>query len=342
MVKRDERKEWAREKVKGLFYGNITPFTEDLGAIDEHALRANLRHCVKLGASGIGWGGPLAEPDSMTIAERKRGHEILAEEAQRAGVISYAYPATSSFPEVLELAGHANDVGCDLLMLNVPFEWAKTDAMIFDFYKRVAEHAGDIGIMLYDTPHAGYMLPLELMDQICDIPNVCTNKGSGGGVEENLKLLDRLGRRLVISAGTMRDWPAFAEAGFAFPWPTSCHYMVQTPQWQPNLEIFELSARGEYAQARKLVERITPLLDSWSKVYQPFHGRPFGREEHPAAGIKFWLDSIGMKGGAVRPPTQPLSEEERAWMVHDLREHQASGLLKLPAQVAVRAVSEAV
>src|SRR5258708_39355098 len=98
MVKGKERKEWARENLKGLFYGNITPFTEDLGAIDENALRANLRQCVELGATGIGWGGPLAEPDSLTLGERKRGHEILPREARPAGVTSHSYSPTSSFP----------------------------------------------------------------------------------------------------------------------------------------------------------------------------------------------------------------------------------------------------
>src|SRR3982074_1781934 len=127
MGKKREAKEWARENVKGVFHGTTTPFTEDLAAIDEVALRANLRHCVALGADGLGWGGPLAEPHSLTIEERRRGHQILAEEAQRAGILSYAYPVSDGVPATLELSRHAADVGCDLIMVNVPFEWSKTD-----------------------------------------------------------------------------------------------------------------------------------------------------------------------------------------------------------------------
>jgi 4-hydroxy-tetrahydrodipicolinate synthase len=329
MVTKHERKEWAREQVRGLFFGNTTPFTEDLSRIDEEALRANLRHCVELGANGIGWGGPLAEPDSMTLAERKRGHEILAEEAQRGGVVSYAYVATSSFPEVLELARHCNDAGCDLIMLNVPYEWAKTDQMIYDYYVAVCEAAGDVGIMLYDTPHAGYMLPLELQDRICDIPNVCCNKNSERGLEANVRTLVRLGDRVVCSAGTIPEWPALAEAGYRFMAPSSSFYLVQTLEWQPARESYELTMRGDYEAAKALVAGIQPLLDSWIKLYSPFFGRPFGREEHPAAGIKFWEDAIGMRGGPVRPLSEPFSGEDQAWVLRALGEHAASGLLRL-------------
>jgi 4-hydroxy-tetrahydrodipicolinate synthase len=337
MVRKHERKDWARDKVKGLFFGNTTPFSEDLARIDEDALRANLRHCVSLGADGIGWGGPLAEPDSLTLAERKRGHEILAEEAQRGGVVSYAYVATSSFPDVIELARHCDQAGCDLIMLNVPYEWAKTDEMIYDYYVAVSEAAGDVGIMLYDTPHAGYMLPLELQDRICDLPNVCTNKNSERGLEANLRALERLGDRVVCSAGTIAEWPALAEGGYRFMAPSSSFYLVQTEQWQPAREIYEMTMRGDFAGAKAMVARIQPLLESWTKLYSPFFGRPFGREEHPAAGIKFWEDAIGMKGGPVRPLTKPFSAEDQAWVVRELGEHSASGLLRLPRPIPVPA-----
>jgi 4-hydroxy-tetrahydrodipicolinate synthase len=337
MVKRQERKEWAREAVKGLFFGNTTPFTEDLSRIDEDALRANLRHCAALGANGVGWGGPLAEPDSMTLAERKRGHEILAEEARRAGIVSYAYVATSSFPEVLDLARHCNDAGCDLIMLNVPYEWAKTDEMIYDYYVAVSEAAGDVGIMLYDTPHAGYMLPLELQDRICEIPNVCCNKNSERGLEANVRTLERLGDRVVCSAGTIPEWPDLARAGYRFMAPSSSFYLVQTLEWQPAREIHELTMRGDFDGARERADRIQPLLDSWIKLYSPFFGRSFGHEEHPAAGIKFWEDVIGMRGGSVRPLAKPFPAEDREWVVRDLNEHVAAGRFKLPHPVLVPA-----
>lgn len=330
MPKRNEAKEWAKESVRGVFFGNTTPFTEDLSAIDEDALQRNLEHCVALGADGIGWGGPLAEPSALTLAERKRGHEILAEVAQKAGIVSYAYPTSDSIPDTVDLSRHAADVGCDVLMLNVPFEWMKTDSMIYEFYELVSEKAGDIGIMLYNTPHSGYILPLELMDRIANIPNVCCHKGSGGSFEENVAQLKLLGDRVVISAGGPADWPRYAAAGFQQMPPTSAAYMLQTKDWQPIQAVYDLSAAARYDQAWEICRKLEPLYATWRKVYATLFGREFGREEHPAGGIKAWQDLIGMAGGPVRPLTSPFSAEDREWLVRDLSAHVASGLLKLP------------
>jgi 4-hydroxy-tetrahydrodipicolinate synthase len=334
MVKKHEAKDWARERVKGIFHGTTTPFTKNLTAIDEDALRANLRHCVRLRADGLGWGGPLAEPHSLSVDERKRGHQILAEEATRAGVLSYAYPVSDSIPETLDLSRHAADVGCDLIMVNVPFEWSKTDQMIYEFFELVSEAAGDIGIMLYNTPHSGYILPLDLMDKICDLPNVCTHKGSGETLAQNLALKARVGDRIVVSGGTPLDWPDYAEAGFQFFPPSSAAYMLQSEGWQPLREMWQLAAAGRLEEARAISAQLEPLVMTWRKIYSALFGRPFGREEHPVAGIKAWEDLIGMAGGGVRPPAAPFPDADREWLMRDLAQHQASGLLKRPAGAA--------
>src|ERR1700730_16281434 len=95
-VKKNEAKEWAKEKFRGLYFEATTPFTLDLKSINEDGLRRNLRHFIKLGANGIGWEGPYAEPFTLSIEERKRGQEILAEEARRGGVVSFASPVCDS------------------------------------------------------------------------------------------------------------------------------------------------------------------------------------------------------------------------------------------------------
>jgi len=328
-MKRNESKEWARERARGVFFGNTSPFTEDLSRIDEAALRRNLRHDIALGANGIGYGGPLAEPFTLSIAERKRGHEILAEEAQRGGVVSYGYPVSDSIPETIELAKHAADVGVDLLMLNVPYEWTKTDDMIFEFFELVSNAAGDIGIMMYNTPHAGYILPLELQDRIADLPNVCVRK-DGRNFEESAQALERLGDRIVVSGGGAKDWPRWAAAGFQLMSPSSTGYLLQTKSWQPINEMYQLTSSGKMKEAQAVCDKIKPLTQTRLEVYaKTFHGRTPGREEHPDAGVKYYEDLIGMAGGPVRRPTTPFPPEARDWLEHELEGHIASGLLKL-------------
>ncbi|HMG44239.1 MAG TPA: dihydrodipicolinate synthase family protein [Acidimicrobiales bacterium] len=328
MVKASERKEWARERCAGLFFGNTTPFTPDLSALDEEGLRHNLRRCVELSADGLGAGGPLGEPYTLTVDERKRVHEILAEEARAAGVVSYAYPVHETLPELLDLVSHCAQVGCDLAMVNVPFEWAKSDGTIYRFFELVCEAAGDMGVMLYNTPHAGYILPPELEDRIVDLPNVCCMKGHDQSVDHVVKVNEAIGDRIVVSAGSVTDWPAYAEAGIVMMSPTSGNYMLQTPGWTPVREMYDLSVQGRLDEARRIYERdLAPLVSSWLRIYAPLFDRPFGREEHPCAGIKAWQDEIGMVGGPARPLTLEFSDEDRTWLRAEIASHVGQGRL---------------
>jgi hypothetical protein len=80
--------------------------------------------------------------------------------------------------------------------------------------------------------------------------------------------------------------------------------------------------------------RIKPLVMTWRKIYAALFGRPFGREEHPVAGIKAWIDLTGMVGGPVRPPAAPFPDSDHEWLTRELAEHEAAGLMsRTPAAV---------
>jgi 4-hydroxy-tetrahydrodipicolinate synthase len=328
MATRSKIQEWARRHVRGLFYGLTTPFTGDGKQIDEEKLRHNIRHCVAMRPDGLGWGGPLAEVFTLTVGERKRGHEILAEEARKAGVCCYAYPVADSIPIALELTAHAASVGCDLVMVNVPFEWTKTQRMITKYYSLMAEAAGPAGIMLYDTPHSGMQLSVDILDELADLPNVCAMKPGFPLDKDNAAaLIDRLGDRVVLSAGSPDTWPAFERLGYQLLPPTSATYMMQTEQWQPIREVIDLCSQHRYDEATELSRRISPLKASWQRVYKSYFERPMGHEEHPVAGIKAWIGYLGMHGGPVREPISPPEPGEFDWIAGELEGHRRSGLL---------------
>jgi dihydrodipicolinate synthase/N-acetylneuraminate lyase len=110
--------------------------------------------------------------------------------------------------------------------------------------------------------------------------------------------------------------------------------MLQSEGWQPIREIWQLAAAGRLGEARALIAHIEPLVVTWRKIYAALFGRPFGREEHPVAGIKAWEDLTGMVGGPVRPPAAPFPDADRVWLERHLAQHQAKGLLKRPAGAA--------
>src|SRR5262249_4790524 len=159
----------------------------------------------------------------------------------------------------------------DLMMVNVPFDFMKTDAMIFEFFQTLDEKSGDIGILLYNSPHSGYLLPLELQDRIVNLPSVCCNKdGANHGLQKDIAARDRLGDRIRFTGGNVTNWPMYAEAGFTMIAPTTAAYMMQTLEWQPIRDLIESSLRGDLETTRRIHALLQPMLETWRIVYSPY------------------------------------------------------------------------
>ena len=72
-------KESAFEKVTGLWVAIPTPFTAD-GLLDEAGIRHSVEYYVSgIEVDGIFCGGVMGEFWSMTVGERRRGHELVAD-----------------------------------------------------------------------------------------------------------------------------------------------------------------------------------------------------------------------------------------------------------------------
>ena len=69
------------EPFHGVLPALITPFTDDGGAIDEHALAAIVDRLVGAGVGGLVPGGSTGEFTTLTTAERRRLVEITVEAA---------------------------------------------------------------------------------------------------------------------------------------------------------------------------------------------------------------------------------------------------------------------
>ena len=75
------QKELAFELVRGLWVAIPTPFTAG-GEVDEEALRTSVEHYIDaLHVDGIYCGGVMGEFWSMSVPERRRVHELVADTA---------------------------------------------------------------------------------------------------------------------------------------------------------------------------------------------------------------------------------------------------------------------
>lgn len=109
-------KEFAFEKVTGLWVAIPTPFTEDLD-IDERGIQRSVEHYIDgIGVDGIFCGGVMGEFWSMTIDERRRVHEIVAD-TTAGRVPLMAQTSSHVFEECLALSDHAEEIGIDLAIV---------------------------------------------------------------------------------------------------------------------------------------------------------------------------------------------------------------------------------
>jgi dihydrodipicolinate synthase/N-acetylneuraminate lyase len=98
------------EPFHGVLPALITPFTEDGGALDADALRANVDRLVTAGVGGLVPGGSTGEFTTLTNAERRRIIEVTVEAAAgRVPVV--AGTGALSTRETVELSVHAQRVG---------------------------------------------------------------------------------------------------------------------------------------------------------------------------------------------------------------------------------------
>src|SRR5918998_3684014 len=140
------------EPFHGVLPALITPFTEDGGAIDTHALAAVVERLIGAGVGGLVPGGSTGEFTTLTNAERRQLTEVTVEAAAgRVPVV--AGTGALSTRETVELSVHAEQAGAAAVMIVPPFYDALSWRELVAHYTAVAD-AIAIPIMYYNLPGA--------------------------------------------------------------------------------------------------------------------------------------------------------------------------------------------
>jgi 4-hydroxy-tetrahydrodipicolinate synthase len=308
-----EAKAWAFANLRGLYVSPLTLFHED-DSLDREGLAFNVDYLVRLGVTGLGYGH--GEPWSLTHEERKTTAEhFLAAAGDR--VKKYVHTFDHSAPDTVDLCNHAAAHGADLVMIEPPYEWAKSEAMISQYYKFIADHT-DIGIILLNTPHSGRIMSNELLDKLADIPAVCAIKDGINDWTTARGHWQTVHDRIVFSLP--REEEALACLMYLkqqVQLGTSAVFCLQTQDWKPVKRYVELAYEGRYEDAFKIWAALGPLRDLWSSMHTVLWS---ANAEHPIVWAKAWCEAMGMKGGKVRAPGRNLEPEVKADFQRRIRE----------------------
>jgi 4-hydroxy-tetrahydrodipicolinate synthase len=308
-----DAKQWARETVKGLWASPLTPFLED-GSIDHEGIGRNVDFLIEAGADGIGFG--FSEPWVMSIKERHEAIETFVG-AARGRVHAYVHITDHSTVETIEFGRHAARLGADAVMAWTPFEWAKSQSMIADFYQHICPQI-PLPVFAYNTPHSGRLMTGQTLDRIADIPNLCALKNAVNSLGASSALKRIAGDRLIVADPLEHNYPlAITELDQQVLLGTTSVYLMQSAAWRPIEEYAAAFRRGDLDEGWRIYHSLDPLRLFWQRMYDVLWDE--AGAVHPIAKLKLWMDEIGMRGGSLRPPFHPVPEDEADAFIKELR-----------------------
>jgi len=137
-------------EFKGVFPAPPTPVTED-GRINEKALRALLDDNIAHGCGGFWMAGSTGEGPILTDEQRDAVARISGETCKGRALVIMQVGAMSTASAV-RAARTARAAGCAAVCCLPPLFFRASERSILDYYKAVADAAGDLPFFVYNLP----------------------------------------------------------------------------------------------------------------------------------------------------------------------------------------------
>src|SRR4051794_39789108 len=139
---RGEARDWAREHLRGVVNVIIPSFTTDLRAINEAAVRHDVRQQLRHGFDGA----LLVSEVSITQPEYREFCEIARDEAAGRQMF-FHHSSWSTLEEAKAALRIAEDTGAEVVLLSSPPNfYPETEQDIYDYTRAICD-ATDLGVM---------------------------------------------------------------------------------------------------------------------------------------------------------------------------------------------------
>jgi 4-hydroxy-tetrahydrodipicolinate synthase len=268
-------------KLHGIIPPTTTPFDAD-GAIDEGAVRAQVRWLLEAGVHGLAVGGSTGEGQTLDQDEVRRLVGLVAEEAAGA-VPVIAGIIVDSTRDAVRRGEAVSGLGVAALQVTpVHYLFRPDDDAMLGHFRAIDEATG-LPIVIYNVVPWSYLSPALLCRIMREVPGVIGVKQSAGDLKllADLMIAAPAGSR-IFSAVDALLYPSFALgahgsiAAILSAAPRAC------------VELWDAVQRGDHGSAHDLHRRLLPLwnamvgdnLPACTKHAQILQGCPGG---HPRA-----------------------------------------------------------
>jgi 4-hydroxy-tetrahydrodipicolinate synthase len=242
-----------RTRWTGVGTALVTPFTRS-GALDEAAVRRLGRRQIDAGIHFLVPCGTTGENPTLTLAERLRIVEILADEA-RGQVPILAGAGGYDTKEVIHLAGEMKTAGATGLLSVTPYYNKPTPEGLFQHYRAIAEST-PLPIILYNVPgRTGVNIDVPTLVRLATIPNIVGVKEASGNMTQMCEVCRAVPADFIVLSGDdALTLPLMAVGGRGIISVASNEIPKEMVQ------MVEAAERNDFAAARAVHARIMPLI----------------------------------------------------------------------------------
>jgi N-acetylneuraminate lyase len=292
-------KERNVKHYNGIIPALITPF-DDRDEINEPVLRQLVDLNIEKGAAGFYVCGSSAEAFLMSMEERKRVFEIVAD--QVSGSVSLiCHVGCISTRGALELAEHAGELGADAISSIPPFYYKFSEEEIKQYYRDLMDHV-DLPMIIYNFPDfSGVSLNSSNAADLFLDPRVMGIKHTSNDMFE-IDKIKGLSDRLLVFSGYDEAWISALAMGADGAIGSTFNVMAEKA-----IAIQRLFGQGRLEEARATQTVVNRIIAELVEV-------------GVFSGIKYLLELQGIDAGETRRPFSPLTEDQKRRM---------SGLLPL-------------
>ncbi|MGG1247685.1 4-hydroxy-tetrahydrodipicolinate synthase [Bacillus spizizenii] len=275
----------------GMIPAMPTPFDKK-GKVDFEAYKHLINHLIDGGMHCLLAGGSTGEYSLMSMEERKSVLKAAVDYSNGRTPIMAGTSAHRT-EDTLELTKYAAEIGADCALVVTPYYMKTSEEGIKNYYKTLAEEAG-IGIVIYHYPAATNVeLSPELIAELSQVNGIVGVKNTTDQ-EHTCKVIGLTKDQKDFSVLTGFEHlilPTLAVGGHG---ATGIIHNLVPKEIVKMYQLFKVD--GDINGAIALNQRLLPLYDYV--------------EAEPVPGpVKAGLDLIGLKGGEVRAPLVPASEE---------------------------------
>ncbi|MGA7673235.1 MAG: dihydrodipicolinate synthase family protein [Nitrolancea sp.] len=282
----------AKQRWEGVLIPIVTPFDEDLG-LNVAALKRNIQWLMDRGARqgstvflAAGSGGDFT---SMNVAERKAVISAIAEVVDgRAPIIAGAQAL--DVRDTIEICKHCEGLNIDAVQISGAFYYDGRPDDVVAWMKTVASQTS-VGFAIYNNWYTGYDMPMDLIDQLLEIPNSIGVKWSSPDAEIFLEGCHRFADRAAVVNNTFLTIPGHLVGLRTFV----SHIANYQPEW--CWQIWKLMESGQYRDAQQEFDRVM-------RPYRALVGKVARETGGEGVFVRPAMDAVGLEGGHSRLPSR--------------------------------------